>query len=61
MENLEEEYSVKQNLYNLLYGFKKYAVDPDIKKIPQAYTDAYVQIVNYYEKKYDQKIELSNV
>jgi len=67
---LEEEYSVKENLYFLMEGFKKYAVDPDIKNIPEPYIDAFTQLANidaftqlanYYDKKYDADIQLWKV
>jgi len=42
-------------------GFKKYAVDPDIKNIPEPYIDAFTQLANYYDKKYDANIQLWKV
>jgi len=58
---LEEQYSVKENLYFLLEGFKKYSIDPDIKKIPDPYLTAFIKLGNYYDKKYDADIQLWKV
>ena len=58
---LEEQYSVKENLYFLLEGFKIYSIDPDIKKIPDPYLTAFIKLGNYYDKKYDADIQLWKV
>ena len=58
---LEEQYSVKENLYFLLEGFKKYSIDPDIKKIPDPYITAFIKLANYYDKKYDANLQLRKV